>query len=50
MAHRGGSCPWLIGEPGNKVPPGKLYGKLKPFQQRVAEDIEQGRQDRGQED
>ena len=44
------AAPWLIGEPGNEVPPDKLYGKLKPFQQRVAEDIEQRRQDRGQED
>jgi hypothetical protein len=31
------------------VPPEKLYGKLKPFQQRVAEDIEQARQDRQEE-
>ncbi len=44
------AAPWLVGEAGETVPPEKLYGKLKPFQQRVAEDIEQGRQDRGQED
>lgn len=43
------AAPWLIGEPGEAVPPEKLYGKLKPFQQRVADDIDQSRQDRGQE-
>lgn len=40
------AAPWLIGEPRKAVPPGELYDKLKPFEQRVAEDIEQGRDDR----
>lgn len=41
------AAPWLIGEPRKAVPPEELYDKLKPFEQRVAEDIEQGKQDRG---
>ncbi len=44
------AAPWLIGEPREAVPPEKLYGKLKPFQQRVADDIEQGKQDRQEQD
>lgn len=43
------AAPWLIGEPSEAVPPEKLYGKLKPFQQRVAEDIEHARQDQREE-
>jgi MFS family permease len=35
------AAPWLVGEPGEAVPPGELYDKLKPFEQKVAEDIEQ---------
>lgn len=40
------AAPWLIGEPGETVPPEELYGKLKPFEEKVAEDIEQARRDR----
>lgn len=36
---------WLVGEPGSTVPPSRLYEKLKPFEQRVAEDLEEGQQD-----
>lgn len=45
------AAPWLIGEPheNKAVPAEKLYGKLKPFQQRVAEDIEQDTHDRQQD-
>jgi hypothetical protein len=34
------AAPWLLGEPSAAVPPEKLYGKLKPFEERVAADIE----------
>ena len=43
------AAPWLVGEPRKQVPPEELYDKLKPFEERVAEDIEQGRQDRADE-
>jgi hypothetical protein len=35
------AAPWLVGEsePREEVPPDELYEKLKPFKQRVAEDI-----------
>lgn len=33
------AAPWLVGEPGAQVPPDELYAKLKPFEERVAEDI-----------
>jgi hypothetical protein len=35
------AAPWLLGtsEPKKAVPPDKLFEKLKPFQERVAEDI-----------
>lgn len=35
------AAPWLLGgsEPREEVPPEKLYDKLKPFKERVAEDI-----------
>jgi hypothetical protein len=35
------AAPWLVGEsePQEEVPPEKLYEKLKPFKERVAEDI-----------
>jgi hypothetical protein len=35
------AAPWLVGEsnPQEAVPPGELYEKLKPFKERVAEDI-----------
>ena len=45
MAHRRGRCaPWLVGEsePHEEVPPEELYDKLKPFKDRVAEDIKDG--------
>jgi hypothetical protein len=34
------AAPWLVGKPGAQVPPEELYEKLKPFEKRVAEDIE----------
>jgi hypothetical protein len=34
------AAPWLVGEPTAEVPPDELYEKLKPFEERVAEDIE----------
>ena len=36
------AAPWLVGEsePHEEVPPDELYDKLKPFKERVAEDIE----------
>jgi hypothetical protein len=35
------AAPWLVGEsdPDEPIPPDKLYDKLKPFKERVAEDI-----------
>jgi len=35
------AAPWLVGEsePHDEVPPDELYDKLKPFKERVAEDI-----------
>jgi hypothetical protein len=35
------AAPWLVGEsePREQVPPEELYEKLKPFKERVAEDI-----------
>src|SRR3954454_20760302 len=35
------AAPWLLGEsePHDEVPPEELYDKLKPFKERVAEDI-----------
>jgi hypothetical protein len=37
------AAPWLVGEsePHEEVPPDELYEKLKPFQERVADDIKQ---------
>jgi hypothetical protein len=40
------AAPWLVGQPGSAVPPRKLYEKLKPFEERVAADIEEGQQGR----
>jgi hypothetical protein len=37
------AAPWLVGEPEAQVPPEELYEKLKPFEERVAEDIERSR-------
>jgi hypothetical protein len=34
------ATPWLVGsEPGDEVTPDQLYEKLKPFKDRVADDI-----------
>ncbi len=35
------AAPWLAGAPEREVPPDKLYDKLKPFEERVAADIEE---------
>src|SRR3954462_6364386 len=37
------AAPWLVGEsePHEEVPPDQLYDKLKPFKERVAEDIKE---------
>lgn len=35
------AAPWLVGEPHKQVSPEKLYEKLKPFEERVAADIEE---------
>jgi hypothetical protein len=35
------AAPWLVGKPAGELPPNELYEKLKPFEERVAEDIEQ---------
>jgi hypothetical protein len=37
------AAPWLVGDPQTQVEPDELYEKLKPFEERVAQDIEQGR-------
>jgi hypothetical protein len=34
------AAPWLVGEPAAEVPPDQLYEKLKPFEEKVAADIE----------
>jgi hypothetical protein len=34
------AAPWLVGKPGQAVPPDELHEKLKPFEERVAKDIE----------
>jgi hypothetical protein len=40
------AAPWLVGEsePHEEVPPEELYGKLRPFKDKVAEDIKEGDQ------
>jgi hypothetical protein len=35
------AAPWLLGEPREEVSPETLYDKLKPFEERVAKDIEE---------
>jgi hypothetical protein len=35
------AAPWLVGDPAKAVPPEELYEKLKPFEERVAADIEE---------
>ncbi len=37
------AAPWLVGAPDGQVDPEELYEKLKPFEERVAEDIEASR-------
>ena len=39
------AAPWLVGQPkaGKPVPPYELYEKLKPFEEKVAEDIKEQR-------
>jgi hypothetical protein len=37
------AAPWLVGKPGAEVAPEELYEKLKPFEDRVADDIERSR-------
>jgi hypothetical protein len=43
------AAPWLVGEsePHEEVPPDELYEKLKPFQERVAQDIEEDSREAG---
>src|SRR4051812_32587062 len=38
------AAPWLVGEsePHEEVPPEELYDKLRPFKEKVAEDIKDG--------
>jgi hypothetical protein len=38
-------APWLVGEPGKTVEPEELYEKLKPFEERVEADIEDGQRE-----
>jgi hypothetical protein len=40
------AAPWLVGEPRSAVAPDKLYEQLKPFEERVAADIEEHRRER----
>jgi hypothetical protein len=37
------AAPWLVGQPDGTVEAEQLYEKLKPFEQRVADDIAAGR-------
>jgi hypothetical protein len=41
------AAPWLVGEsePHEEVPPEELYEKLRPFKERVAEDIKEDGED-----
>jgi hypothetical protein len=45
------AAPWLVGEsePHEEVPPDELYDKLKPFKERVAEDIKEADPEDGAE-
>ena len=43
------AAPWLVGEPGGKVSPGELYERLKPFEERVADDIQRGTRSSGED-
>jgi len=42
------AAPWLVGQPDGTVEPDQLYEKLKPFEQRVADDIAAGRHAQGE--
>jgi hypothetical protein len=44
------AAPWLVGQPDGTVGSDELYEKLKPFEERVAEDIEAGRHSRGDDE
>jgi hypothetical protein len=44
------AAPWLMGKPAKEVPPDELYEKLKPFEDRVAADIQASRAEEGTED
>lgn len=44
------AAPWLVGEPGHTVEPDELYDKLKPFEERVAQDIRETRAAEDDED
>jgi hypothetical protein len=37
------AAPWLVGAPDGEVDPDELYERLKPFEERVAADIEASR-------
>jgi hypothetical protein len=39
------AAPWLVGAPDGQVEPEELYEKLKPFEERVAADIEASRRE-----
>lgn len=39
------AAPWLVGQAQDAVPPEELYEKLKPFEERVARDIEKDQRD-----
>lgn len=40
------AAPWLVGDPSATVDPETLYEKLKPFEERVAADIEESRSEK----
>jgi hypothetical protein len=44
------AAPWLVGAPDEQVAPDELYERLKPFEERVAADIERAREQRERED
>jgi hypothetical protein len=43
------AAPWLVGQPDGTVDPDQLYEKLKPFEQRVADDIAAGQHSQTEE-
>ena len=44
------AAPWLVGKPGDEVAPDELYDRLKPFEERVAADIEASQRAAAQDD